>query len=582
MSEQSGHTRLEKLLLEAARVFNSTLDYEVLIEHVLRLVLTAADCEAALIFRVDHERTDMKIRYMKADIGRVATYRRELGQGVLDWVAQFREPVVINDAAGDPRVEYENAERMQIDIRSLISVPLIAKGHMIGVVEAFNKNNGGFTPADLDTLIGLNNQIAVAIDNAHLYRMAQREALEKNLLYEVGKKLSGSLDLDELLETIMDSLKQVVRYDAAGVFLINPEENEVDSIYARGYDSEVDPHLQLKVGQGLIGHVARDGQPVIVPDVSKDERYFNSRPETHSEIVVPMMLDDRIIGVLNLESNHLQAFGQHDLQLIEAFASQAAVSVERARNHTRLLESKKIEEQLNIAREIQRSFLPVADPDIKDYDVAGRNVSSGQVGGDYFGFIDIVDGQTGVAIADVSGKGVPAALIMASYRASLIAEIRNNYSIRTICEKVNRLMCESIKPGNFVTAVYGVLDSVNDVLTFANCGHNLPFVLRASGEVAYLREGGPVMGVDRTATYREQPIYLKVGDIAVLYTDGVTEVFNADGVEFGLERLIEVVRANRNLSSAEIEEVIYQTVHSYAGPEHVFDDLTMLVIKRLA
>ncbi len=581
MSEHSEHTRLEKLLLEAARVFNSTLDYEVLIEHVLRLVLTAADCEVALIFRVDHERTDMKIRYMKADVGRVATYRRELGQGVLDWVAQFREPVVINNGSNDPRVEYENAERMQIQIRSLMSVPLIAKGHMIGVVEAFNKNNGGFSAADLDTMIGLNNQIAVAIDNAHLYRLAQREALEKDLLYEVGKMLSGSLDLDELLEAIMDSLKRVVRYDGGGVFLLNPEKNEIDSIYARGYDSEVDPHLQLKVGQGLIGHVARDGQPVIVPDVSKDDRYFNSRPETNSEIVVPMRLDDRIIGVLNLESNHLGAFGQHDLLLIEAFASQAAVSVERARNHTRLIQSKKIEEQLNIAREIQRSFLPIRDPKITGYDVAGRNVSSGEVGGDYYGFIDIVEGQTGVAIADVSGKGIPAALIMASYRASLIAEIRNNYSIRTICEKVNRLMCESIKPGNFVTSVYGVLDSVNHVLTFANCGHNLPFVLRVSDEVTYLREGGPVMGVDPTGTYREQPIYLRAGDVAVLYTDGVTEVFDDDGVEFGLERLIEVVRSNRDRSSAEIEDAIYHTVRSYAGPDHMFDDLTMVVVKRL-
>jgi sigma-B regulation protein RsbU (phosphoserine phosphatase) len=582
MSQPSEHTRLEKLLLEAARVFNSTLDYEVLIENVLRLVLTAADCEVALIFRVDHERTDMKIRYMKADVGRVATYRREIGQGVLDWVAQYREPILINDAPNDPRVEHENADRMQVEIRSLISVPLIAKGHMIGVVEAFNKNDGGFTEADLDTLVGLNNQIAVAIDNAHLYRMAQREALEKDLLYEVGKKLSGSLELDELLQVIMHSLKRVVDYDAGGVFLLNPKENEVDSRYAEGYDFAVDPHLQLKVGQGLIGHVARDGQPVIVPDVSKDARYHNSRPETHSEIVVPMMLDDRIIGVLNLESDHLDSFGKHDLLLIEAFASQAAVSVERARNHTRLLQGKKIEEQLNIAREIQQSFLPIQDPKTTDYDVAGRNVSSGQVGGDYYGFIKIVDGQTGVAIADVSGKGIPAALIMASYRASLIAEIRNNYSIRTICEKVNRLMCESIKPGNFVTAVYGVLDSVNHVLTYANCGHNLPFVLRASGEVVYLREGGPVMGVDPAGIYREQPVYLQVGDVVVWYTDGVTEVFDGNGVEFGLERLIEVVREHRDKESTEIEEAIYRTVRRYAGPTHMFDDLTMIVIKRLA
>ncbi len=581
MKDSAHHTKTEKLLLEAARRFNATLDYEELIEQVLRLVIAAVEAEAALVFRVDHDRSDMKIRFMGCGDYKMIIFNRELGQGVVGWVAKYREPVIVNDAVNDPRVDPEVEKLGNITIRSVLTVPLIGKGQMIGVIEAINKTSGGFTDADLDILTGLANQIAVAIDNAALYRAVKREALERNLLYEIGKKLSSSLGLDEVLQEILSSLKQVVDYGAGGIFLVDSDKNEIRSVYTVGYDPEREPKVHLKVGQGLVGHVATSGEPVIVPDVSVDNRYLSVRPTTKSEIVVPMRLDERVIGVFNLESDVLNAYGDHHVSLLSAFASQAAISIERARLHEKLLSSQKLEQQLDIAREIQLSFLPTTNPNIPGYDVTGRNVSSGQVGGDYYDFIRIVDNHTGIAIGDVSGKGVPAALIMASFRASVIAEIRNNYSIRTICTKVNNLLCESLKPGNFVTAVYGVLDSKNHILTFANCGHDLPILLRDSGETEYLKEGGQVLGITRDAVYEERPLFLNRGDIVVLYTDGVTEVFDSQGRQFGIERLIGAVRENRNKTCDEIQDAVYDAVKRFASPQHVFDDLTMIVLKRL-
>jgi serine phosphatase RsbU (regulator of sigma subunit) len=318
-----------------------------------------------------------------------------------------------------------------------------------------------------------------------------------------------------------------------------------------------------------------------VPDVATDDRYVNTRDATKSEFAVPIKVSDRTIGVINLESDRLNAYKPEQLTLTSAFASQAAFSIERARLHEQLLAGQKLAEQLHIAREIQESFLPRAQTDIPGYDVHGCNIPSFEVGGDYYDFIKIVESQFGIAIGDVSGKGIPASLIMASFRASLIAEIRNNYAIRTICRKVNNLLYESVRPGSFVTAVYGVLDSKNHVFTFANCGHCLPILLRADDRIEYLREGGPLLGVAPKAEYEERPVYINPGDVLFFYTDGVNEVFDLDNEELGLDRLIETIRNNRERSSKEILDAVHEAVREFASPQHVFDDLTMIVIKRL-
>ncbi len=580
------HTRTEKLLLEAARIFNSTLEYEELIRQVLRLVMTAVYAEAALVFRIDHNRTDMKIRMLREYDDDLIVFRRELGSGVVGWVAKYDEAALVNDPHHDSRVDQEIEKQGDIEIRNLVTVPLVGKGQMIGVIGALNKKKGKFTAGDQDLLTGLANQIAVAVDNAHLYREVKREALEKHLLYEIGMKLSSSLKLDEVLAEVMRSLNKVIDFNAGGVFLVDPVESKIGSIYTEGYEPGQDKKIQIKIGQGLIGHVATTGEPVIVSDVNSDERYIRARKATRSEIVVPLALGEdvlggKVIGVLNLESDKLNAFNHRHLSLLQTFASQAAISLERARLHEELMAGKSIEEQLNVAREIQRTFLPKEDPKVPGYDISGINIPSGQVGGDYYDFIHIVDSQTGVTIGDVSGKGVPASLIMASFRASLIAEIRNNYSIRTIARKVNDLLAESIQPGNFVTAVYGVLDSRNHILTFCNCGHDLPLLFRSDGSIEYLREGGPVLGVSPSVEYEERPVFLNPGELVVFYTDGVTEVFNDQDEQFGRDRLIHLVESHRDNSAREIQTVIHRAVTTFAAVNHVYDDFTMIILKRL-
>jgi len=578
MARQS---KMEKLLLHAARMLNSTLEYEELMRLVLELTVEAADSEAAMVYRIDKEVDSVRARFLKAGEPEFSYFQLPKGAGLIGWVAEHREAAISNDVANDERCDFRLPEEFKFEPRSALAVPLIGRGHLIGVVEALNKVDGEFDDTDLDTLIGLANQFAVAIDNANLYRDARMEARERELLYEVGKTLSSTLNIDEVLKLIIGSIKQVVDCAAGGIFLINEEKNEISTVYGEGYGKDSDQYMRLKTGQGLVGWVADNGEPLIVSDVTTDSRYFPGNPETRSEMVVPIKIDDRVIGVLNLESSATDAYDGHSLELVTAFASHAAITIERAKMHKKMLESKGLEEQLSIAREIQLTFLPNHDPELPGYDVSGINIPSGEVGGDYYDFITIVDNQMGIAIADVSGKGIPAALIMASFRASLIAEIRNNYAIRTICKKVNSLLYESLERENYVTAFYGVLDSKNDIFTFSNCGHNQPILIRADGSEELLQEGGLALGVVDDVDYEERPISINSGDVMVFYTDGVTEAEASDGKQYGTERLIKTMKKCRDLPAKEINHIIYTDVKSFASAEHTFDDLTMIVVKKI-
>jgi sigma-B regulation protein RsbU (phosphoserine phosphatase) len=394
--------------------------------------------------------------------------------------------------------------------------------------------------------------------------------------------MSSSLELDEVLHDMMGALKKVVDYDAVGIFLVKRKTNRVEPRVWQGY-AGADPreHLAPKVGEGLVGWVVEHGEGVYVPDTSQDERYFEGRQQTRSELVVPIKADNVTIGAFNLESDKLDAYSEDDLKFLTVFASQAAVSIERARLYKQRLSSRNIQEQLNIARMIQSSFLPRRNPEIRGFDVAGRNISSHEVGGDYYDFIEIVDNQLGIAIADVSGKGIPASLIMAAFRASLIAEIRNNYAIRTILQKVNRLLIESIDRGNFVTAVYGVLDSKNRIFTFSNAGHNPPILIRSDGSSEELTEGGLALGIIDGQSYEERPIYVAPGDLIVCFTDGVTETKNAADELFGEKRLISILADNRKKSAEELVQLVIDSVNQFTSEDAEPDDLTLIVIKAL-
>jgi len=410
------------------------------------------------------------------------------------------------------------------------------------------------------------------------------------LLLEITKKISRSLNLEEVLAQVMDTLGSVLPYDAAGIYIIrrDPHISEGGSASlifhaeaVRGYDVEELMELRLKLGEGLIGWVAQTGESVVVPEVRKDKRYVNARKETRSEVVAPIISNDEVIGVFDLESDAPDAYTEDDKQVLMLLASQVAISVEKAMLHEQLVEKKRLEAQLEVARQVQLALLPERDPVVEGFDISAYNFSTEEVSGDYYDFVKPYDDHLGLVIADVSGKGVPASLLMAFLRASLRAAIHIGYAPNVAMAKVNYLLWESIEPHQFVTAFYGMLDATNRTLAFVNAGHNPLLVLNQDDSSRFVERGGLPLGLFKDTRYYEYYLPIDSGQVLVLYTDGATEANSPAGEEYGRERLVKAVQASRARRAREMIDYIYNDIFEWTGGRGASDDVTFVIIKAL-
>ena len=409
------------------------------------------------------------------------------------------------------------------------------------------------------------------------------------MLLDITKKISRSLDLQEVLNQVMDTLDSLIPYDAAGIFVVEcADEGEVaggeepcvfKAEAVRGYDIEELSNLHLKLGEGFIGHVALTAEPIISPDVRNDPIYINARRETRSEMVAPIISNTEVIGVFDLESDQLNAYSDDDLQVLLLLASQVAIIIEKVMLHEQLIEKKRLEGQLEVARQVQLELLPARDPELEGYDISAYNYPTEEVSGDYYDWVKIFDDQIGLVIADVSGKGVPAALLMAFLRASLRAATHIGYSPHVSMAKVNYLLWESIERNQFVTAFYGILDATNKTLSYTNAGHNPPLLLDKDGNAKFIDKGSLPLGMFRETRYHEYYLTTEPGDVLLLYTDGVTEAQNSQGEEFGRARLAEAARANQQLSARDLITAVKDEVMEWTDGIGATDDVTFFVIK---
>jgi sigma-B regulation protein RsbU (phosphoserine phosphatase) len=414
-------------------------------------------------------------------------------------------------------------------------------------------------------------------------------AAKLRMLLEITRKISRSLDLEEVLAQVMDTLDQLLPYDAAGIYIIRRDphlsEGGTSSLVfhaeaVRGYDIEEMMELRLKLGEGLIGWVAQTGEAVVVSDVGSDARYYNARKETRSEVVAPIISNDSVIGVFDLESDALNAYTEDDKQLLMLLASQVAIIVEKAMLHEQLVEKKRLEAQLEVARQVQLALLPERDPEVDGFDISGYNFSTEEVSGDYYDFVKPYDDQLGLVIADVSGKGVPASLLMAFLRASLRSAIHVGYAPNVAMAKVNYLLWESIEQHQFVTAFYGMLDATNRTLAFVNAGHNPLLVLNPDGP-RFIERGGLPLGLFKDTRYYEYYLPIDSGQVLVLYTDGATEAQSPGGEEYGRARLVDAVRRSRDRRAREMIDYVYNDIFEWTGGRGSGDDVTFVVIKAL-
>jgi len=415
---------------------------------------------------------------------------------------------------------------------------------------------------------------------------SQLKTVDKlRLLLDITKTISRSLDLEEVLNLVMDTLASLIPYDAAGIYLIE-QGNDSPYIFKskaiRGYEISfalIEP--QLRLGEGFIGRVAQTGKPLISADVTKDPRYFSARERTRSEMVAPIISNDKVLGVFDLESDNLDAYADDDLQLLQLLTSQVAIIIEKVHLHEQVVEKKRIEAQLEVARQVQLELLPDNDPQMENFDISAYVFPTEEVSGDYYDWVKIFDDQIGITVADAVGKGIPAALLMAFLRASLRAGMQVGYASHIALSKVNDLLWDSVEDNQFITAIYGMLDVTNRTFVFANAGHNPPVLVSPNGEYRFVEYGDTPLGMFREARYHQHFIRFERGQVLVIYTDGITEATNSKDEEFGQDRLAKSILEGIDLPAKKLIDHIRKDVADFTERKFLDDDGTVFIVKAL-
>jgi phosphoserine phosphatase RsbU/P len=399
------------------------------------------------------------------------------------------------------------------------------------------------------------------------------------LIEKINRRITASVDFDEVLPFILDSVAEVIACDLAAIYLVDSDDQSLHVIASRGASRTCEATAPLETLQAPPWRSVS----LLEGSHSDSERtvYVADSPGSAHQLALPIVSGDKIVGVLSLENHNPAGLSEEILEWLSVLVTQAAIFIDKALLHAELIEKKRLEEELRIARDVQLSLLPSSAPTLNGLDIHGINVPTYSVGGDYYDFIPIVDGHLGIVVADVAGKGIPASLIMASFRAVLRAEIRNNYAIRTILTKVNRLLYETLRDDQFVSAFYGVLDLARRRFTYSNAGHHPGIVFRPDGKRRYLKSGGMVLGIFDAVSYNEQFIDLVPGDLLLLYTDGLVEADNRDGEMYGRNRLEKFVADNKSLDSRALCDALYADVSSFTDAARPSDDTTIVIAKIL-
>lgn len=410
------------------------------------------------------------------------------------------------------------------------------------------------------------------------------------LLLEISQKVRDTLDLDEIMEHILDTIQTVVDYDAGGIFVLNQDlvhdrrlnpTNVIAGVCWRGFQPPPPGEDEMLThGKGIIGHVIASGESVIAPDVRLDPHYIAGRAETLSEIAVPILRGERAIGALNLESDRLRAYDESHLEVLQFFADAAGIALEKAMLHRQLLQREIFDRQLQTASEVQRHLLPMEKPNIPGYDIAGVCIPADEIGGDYYDYLSLPHGNMGIAVADVSGHGIAAALAMTAFRSLLRIHSQGVRDPANIARLLNRLLPEFTGDSHFITMTYGELSLKRDEMVFASCGHPPTLLLHRNGRYQTLACNGPALGIYPQAAYENENMLLAQNDILVMYTDGVVEIENPAGQAFGVKRLLTVIHQNRKLPAEALIQQVISATRGFSGYQTYLDDFTLVIVKR--
>jgi phosphoserine phosphatase RsbU/P len=554
-------TELLTLMLEVNERISSTLDLDELMSRIAEIVKRAIDYEVFAILLLNEKTQELRVRF---SIGHpeevVRRLRIKVGEGIVGRAAQTRRSVLVNDVQKDPTYIASLAS-----IHSELAVPLLFKGRLIGVIDLEAPRPDFFDESHVNLLELLASRMAMAIENARLYRRTLRQARTLQLLNEISRELSSVLVLNELLRKIGTLTKRLVDYHRFGILLADDQAQTYNAVISLKQDERMPEKSVVPFGQGIVGAAGDLRQPVVVPEVSK--------------VTVPLIYRDRVIGVIDLESSQPNCFNDDHVRILSTLAPQIAIAIENARLYERVARSEaRLERDLQRAQGIQMLMMPGVAPAIPGLDVALRFEPARELGGDLYDFLAYGKDRHVIAVGDVSGKGAPAALYGAMASGTLRSLAPEKLLPPDMMKKLNLMLLERKIEGHFLTLTYALWEPRTKILSLANAGMPLPLLVR-KGLCRPIRAEGVPLGLLEHTEYQPVAVNLESGDLLAFYSDGISEATNPKQEEFGSRRLENVLRQNAHRSPQEIVDRAFEELRQFESGRPRRDDQTMVLLK---
>ncbi len=555
--------------------------------------------------------------------------------GIIKWVRDTGQHLLVRDFTAEmSSLPARPSYIVNHPPRSAVFVPMRSGEHVIGAMALQSLLPFAFTDAHLRTLIIIANQTASAIDNARALGRERNRTKQLELVSEVARQTQAALTPNQLVGQLTRAVGDTFGYYSVLICLL---EGDDGGIVCMGHMLPDQIAIRTRTGVGLVGQCVERNTMIVVDDVTADKRYLpvTALPDTRSEAALPLTIDGKVIGVLDLQSRTRAAFSGDDRRYLEVLAQQVAVAVEEARLYELALSNQRLGNELSLARDIQTSFLPRYAPQVPGWDLAASWQSATQVGGDFYDFIPLrraagtlvsasdggEDGSAGdhgspitlqitprgtrviqhraqsepesavlpansladkygIVIADVAGKGVPAAIFMALARTLMRAVAFTGRPPAEALKRVNELIHADTRSDLFVTLLFSHWEPATGIIEFANAGHNPPIHIKNDGTLRVLSMPGMALGVIEEIAPKVSQMTLERGESLVFYTDGITDALNAQGEDFGMNRLKFACDNARALSAQGILAGIVDAVADFASGETPTDDQTLVVLKR--
>lgn len=415
--------------------------------------------------------------------------------------------------------------------------------------------------------------------------MLRKSLDELSILNDIATAISSTLSLDDVLELITQKCVQYIGVEQAAVFLVD-KSGEDDALKTRVRHSRTTrKFVQFRLDDQLTGWMLSYRKPLILNDVSQGTAFLSSTLQKHNIsnlLAIPLMVRGEITGLIALfNKKDEQKFSDNDQSLLSVIASESAQIIESSRLWEEERKLIHLQEELKTSERIQRSLLPAEIPSLDEYDVSVDMISAKEIGGDYYDFIRVGPESWVFCVGDISGKGLPAALLMANLQATVRGE--SLYGHTDVCTRIadiNRRFFNNTTPEKYATLFYGTLNTANHSFEFVNAGHNKGLLLTPGQPTALLSTGNLAVGFFENADYNKKTVPLASGSILVMYSDGITEALNEQGEEFGMDRLIQQLISRSDASAKELTNSVFSAVRAFAGTAPQYDDMTLMVIRR--